>query len=73
VEVPEVTYQPETKKRDHDIVVQENGMDTIPDACQIVVKDSTLVTRLSSQMHSLSKDLPWQFLTVQKHIGPVRQ
>lgn len=42
------------QKRDHDIAMQEN----VPDACQIVVKDSTLVIRLSSQMHSLSKDLP---------------
>jgi hypothetical protein len=72
-EVPEVTWQPETQKRDHYIVVEENGMDAIPDACRIVVKDSTLVIRLSSQMHSLSKDLPWKFLTVQKHTGPVKQ
>lgn len=45
-------------KRDHNVVGQENGMDTIPDACQIEVKDLILVIRLSSQKHSLSKDLP---------------
>lgn len=36
---------PHQDKNDHEILGQEDGIDTIPDACQIMVKDSTLVIR----------------------------